>query len=95
MSSIIAAWGLLKKLCVAAFAIPFGLLLLFIAARIVQVGEGSWLFWLFAAWPGYHGLNMIFGALSGFVGQGGPTMIDTRHGASRATREDLRRSRLL
>jgi hypothetical protein len=95
MSSIISAWGLVKKICGAAFFVPFGLCLVAIAVWIVSVAGMNWFSALLAGWIGYKGLNAIIGALSGFVGNGGPKMIDTREGAARATRDELRRSGLL
>jgi hypothetical protein len=95
MSHIVATWSLLKKLCGAAFLIPYGVLLVVGAAWIVWNAGGHWLAIGASAWLGYKGVNTIIGTLAGVAGNGGPGIIDTQMGATQATRIELRRAGLL
>jgi hypothetical protein len=95
MSHVVAIWSLLKRLCGAAFLIPYGVLLVVGAAWIVWNASGHWLAIGVSAWLGYKGADAIIGALAGVAGNGEPGIIDTQMGATQATRIELRRAGLL
>jgi hypothetical protein len=71
MSNVVATWNLLKRLCGAAFLVPFGVLLVIAAVWIVRNGSGSWIAIGASAWLGYQGLNTIIGALANISSKGG------------------------
>jgi hypothetical protein len=94
MNQLVVTWSVFKKLCGAAFFVPCGALLVVAAVWIVS-SASHWFAIGVAAWLGYEGVNTIIGSLAGFAGFGDPSVSDTRMGATRATRNELRRAGLL
>jgi len=84
---IVIGWIFVAMVMRALVRVPFGLVLLMIAAAIAWNSGGNWFLLFIAGWFAYHGGQHFFGSLAGFIGQ-------PRH-REPSVREALRRAGML